>query len=176
MADIFNDLYKRPAENITVYDGDSLRADIDEGDYRWEKQRPLRLYGVDTPELAPRWSNYEDADGVRDTAGRDSEKQAAIEARDRVVAYLEAAMPPVVVQTVKIPGKPLRDKYGRTLARVFVSVGSVVFDLAERLLTEKHAKPYSGGSKGLWTALRPLGQEDPSPHEIAKEITEVIDQ
>lgn len=164
MSDLYHDVYKRFAQNLDVYDGDSIRADIDEGDYRWEYQRPLRLYGVDAPELAPLRRNYEG-----DEEGRELEKAYAREARDRAREYIEAAEGPILVQTVKLPGKPVRDKYGRTLARVFVPIGGQMVDLGRRLLGERHARPYDGGTKNAkWVPLRELGKGDPPPDMASK--------
>lgn len=160
---MYDDVYKRFAKNFAIYDGDSFRADLDLGDYRWELGRPFRLYGLDTPELAPRWSYYTNDDGTRDTAARDAEKAAAIEARDRAKAYVSAAVDVIVIQTVKLPGKPVRDKYGRTLCKVWIPLAAGMASLAERLIAERHARPYDGGTKQRWSLLRPLGQADPIP-------------
>ena len=101
---------------------------------------------------------------------RDQEKLAGVEARERVKAYIDAAEGPVVVQTIKLPKRPVRDKYGRTLARILIPIGGQMVDLAQRLMAEGHAKAYDGGSKGgAWTLLRPLGKAD-SPPEVAIKI------
>lgn len=165
---LYDDVYKRFAKNFSVYDGDSIKADMDEGDHRWEIQRPLRLYGIDTPELSPRWALYENEDGSRDEEGRVAERSAALEARGRLQEFLDAATNIIVVQTVKVPGKPVRDKYGRTLGRIFVPVGEVMIDVNHQLLAEGHAREYFGKRKDRWKALRPLGKVDPSPQEVAR--------
>jgi len=79
--ELYRDVYKRFGKNLDVYDADTIRADIDEGDYRWEYQRPLRVYGIDAPELKPYKRNY-----VDDEAGRVLEKAAGVKARDRAKA------------------------------------------------------------------------------------------
>ena len=158
--------YIRFAKDFNVYDGDSIKCSLDEGDHRWEYQRPLRLYGVDTPELAPLWKPHYEIDGertVESTAARNFEKAAGREARDRVKALIDAATGLILVQTIKIPGRKIRDKYGRTLARIFVPIGDVWIDVAERLLIENHARPYGGGSKVKWDILRDLLCDDPGP-------------
>ena len=159
---LYHDVYKRFAKNFDVYDGDSFKADLDEGSYRWEIQRPFRIFGIDTPELAPLWKYYTRLDDTRMIEQRMTEKATARESRDRVKDYLEAAEGTVVVQTIKRPGKSVRDKYGRTLCRLLVPIGGVLVDVAKRLLGEAHARPYDGGAKGgAWTPLRPLGKSDP---------------
>ena len=157
--ELYHDVYKRFAKNFDVYDADTVKCDIDEGDYRWEYQRPLRVFGIDAPELKPYKRNYKG-----DEAGRIVEKQAGFKARDRARAYIDAAQGTIVVQTIKLPGEKLRDKYGRTLARIWVPLNGIMVDLAERLLTEGHARPYDGGTKFLkWVQLRPMGAVDPVP-------------
>jgi endonuclease YncB( thermonuclease family) len=167
--------YVRFAKNVSVYDGDSFKADLDEGDHRWEIQRPFRVYGLDTPELAPRWENYEDENGVRDEAGRDLEKAAAVESKSRVGVFVEARDVdlPILIQTIKVPGKNVRDKYGRTLARLYIPISGVYVEINKLLLEEKHARPYGGGKKDKWELLRELGQSDPSPVEVAKALSGV---
>ena len=163
--------YIRYASNFDVYDGDSLRCDCDEGDYRKEEQRPLRLYGIDTPELAPLWDpHYGGQAGKKDpeqVAARDKEKAAGEESRDRVLAYLSAATGTVLVQTIKLPGREVRDKYGRTLSRIFVPVDEVWIDIAGQLIAEGHARPYAGGNKPKWAFLRDPQKTDPSPQAVA---------
>ncbi len=153
-----------------MYDGDSIRADLDEGDYRWEIQRPLRLFGVDTPELNPKWDHYPTLGSnkqIRDREGREKEKKAAREARDRCRVLIEAATNVVLVQTIKLPKRKVRDKYGRTLAKIVIPINDFWLDLSKTLLLEKHARPYDGGRKTKWIFLRELGQEDPTPEEVA---------
>jgi len=159
MSDLYHDAYKRFAKNLSVYDADTVRADIDEGDYRWEYQRPLRVYGIDAPEVRPLRRNYED-----DEEGRLLEKAYGFEAKNRARSYVEAAEGIIVIQTIKRPGKKIRDKYGRTLARIWIPINGIMVDLAERLLTEGHARPYDGGTKQKkWTKLRELGLVDAPP-------------
>ena len=167
---LYDDVYKRFAKDFNVYDGDSIRCDLDEGDYRWELNRPLRLFGVDTPELAPQWKHYEDDEGNRDEEGRTQEKVAAMEARDRCKALIGAATSVVVVQTIKLPGRAVRDKYGRTLAKILIPIGETLLDLSACLLAEKHARPYDGGRKTKWVLLRELGQADLDPSEVVATV------
>lgn len=165
--------YMRFATNFNVYDGDSVRCDLDEGDYRKEEQRPLRLYGVDTPELVPPWAHYGGDAGKGITAcisERDKEKAAGRKARDRIKALLEAADGVVLVQTIKLPKRKVRDKYGRTLARIFIPIHEVWIDAAQVLLAEGHARPYDGGRKTKWAFLRELEKNDPLPLAVARAL------
>jgi endonuclease YncB( thermonuclease family) len=92
------------------------------------------------------------------------ERAAGIKARDRARAYVAACRGTVVVQTIKLPGENIRDKYGRTLARVWLPINGTMVDLAERLLAEGHARAYDGGTKTTqWEHLRPLNQLDADP-------------
>lgn len=167
LEELYETVYRRFADFARAYDGDTLYFDVDEGDYRWERGRPLRVFGIDTPELNPAWSFYTDPNGTRLGEDREREKAAAREARDRAIAYCAAATDKIVVQTIKRRGKKVRDKYGRTLARVLIPINSLVLDLGERLLADKHAVSYQGGKKLPWTFPRPIGQEDPTPEEVA---------
>ena len=44
-------LYRYKAEIVRVYDGDTVWADIDLGFNTWRRNEPLRLWGIDTPEV-----------------------------------------------------------------------------------------------------------------------------
>lgn len=43
--------YRITGSSVSIYDGDSFRADIDLGLYLWHKRQAFRLYGIDAPEL-----------------------------------------------------------------------------------------------------------------------------
>jgi len=45
------DVYWYKAKVVSVYDGDTIRCDIDLGFYTWIKNQSIRLIGIDTPEL-----------------------------------------------------------------------------------------------------------------------------
>ena len=79
---------------VSVYDGDTVRADIDLGFGFWASRRPLRLAGIDAPEI------------------RRPTLQAGRAARD----YLRRLVlgKDVLVRTCK-PGK-----YGRWLAEIYL--------------------------------------------------------
>ena len=99
----------------SVYDGDTLTADIDLGFKMCAKKIKLRLLGVDTPEIRTK-----DPD----------EKAAAIIARDRVRDICLNKQ--VIIKTSK------KGKYGRWLSSIQVD-GK---DLAETLISEGLASRY----------------------------------
>jgi len=103
----------------SVYDADTIRADVDLGWSTWRRNEPLRLLGIDAPEMG---------------------SPAGVGARD----YLRELLPvgvTVVVQTVK----DRDDKYGRLLAVLWPGVTPVGLSINQRLIDAGHAKPYSGG-------------------------------
>lgn len=53
-------LYKYKAKIISVYDGDTVTANISLGFNMWMLKQKIRLYGIDTPELR----GEERADGL----------------------------------------------------------------------------------------------------------------
>ena len=54
-------------------DGDSAVVDIDLGFCLWLRDQTLRIRGVDTPELYPRYADYTSEDGVLDEEARNME-------------------------------------------------------------------------------------------------------
>jgi len=109
------------AQVVSVYDGDSIRCDIDMGMYMWSKNRSVRIKGIDTPER------------------RGSQKLYGAFVGDFLRELINNKE--VVLRTEK------PDKYGRVLADVFVGGKSV----AEILVKKGYAKKYDGGTKQTWT-------------------------
>lgn len=64
-------VYKAEIPLYRVYDGDTVRADIDLGLGVWVKNQTLRLYGIDTPEV------------------RGEERPEGLEAKEALIEYLE---------------------------------------------------------------------------------------
>jgi endonuclease YncB( thermonuclease family) len=155
--------YRRYATFVSAYDADSLRFNLDMGDHLEFRGRSVRVYGIDAPEKAPRKAGRTEASLLE-------EKAAAREALARVESYIAAATGQIVVQTIKRPGKNLYDKYGRVLGIVWIPVGGVMIDLAERLLVEGHAKPYLGGTKPPWELIRTLNLIDPTPQLVGETL------
>jgi len=110
-------MYEYRAHVRSVYDGDTIRADVDCGFGIWTANQPLRLLGIDAPELG---------------------QPGGKEARD----YLRGVLPigtEVVIRTVKDE----REKYGRLLAAISLN-GE---DVNLTMIQTGHAKPYDGGPR-----------------------------
>ena len=109
---------------ISVYDGDTFRVDIDSLPPIVGKNIPIRLNGVDTPEIRGK-CKYE--------------KDLAIKARDFVRNKLANA------KEIKLNNLQ-RGKYFRVVANVIVDGVS----LEQELLDKEFAYKYTGGKKSSW--------------------------
>ena len=109
---------------ISVYDGDTFRVDIDSLPPIVGKNIPIRVNGVDTPEIRGKCLY---------------EKNLALKARDFVRAKLANA------KEIKLTNLQ-RGKYFRVVANVVVDGVS----LEQELLDNKLAYEYSGGKKLSW--------------------------
>ena len=109
---------------ISVYDGDTFRVDIDSLPPIVGKNIPIRLNGVDTPEIQGK-CQYE--------------KDLALKARDFVRNKLANA------KEIKLT-KLQRGKYFRVVADVMIDDVS----LEKELLENKLAYKYTGGKKSSW--------------------------
>lgn len=106
---------------VSIYDGDTFTVDIPNYPAIIGKRVPVRIYGIDCPEMR-------DKDTVK--------KEAARKAKQRTVELLRGA------KCVSIE-RPTRDKYFRILG--VVKVDGV--NIAEILFKEGLAKEYYGGKK-----------------------------
>ena len=109
---------------ISVYDGDTFRVDIDSLPPIVGKNIPIRLNGVDTPEIKGK-CKYE--------------KDLAIKARDFVRNKLANAKE---IRLTKLQ----RGKYFRVVADVMIDGVS----LEQELLDNALAYNYTGGKKSSW--------------------------
>ena len=109
---------------ISVYDGDTFRVNIDSLPPIVGKNIPIRVNGVDTPEIRGK-CQYE--------------KDLALEARDFVRNKLANAI------EIKLTNLQ-RGKYFRVVANVLVDGVS----LEQELLDNELAYEYSGGKKLSW--------------------------
>ena len=109
---------------ISVYDGDTFRVDIDSLPPIVGKNIPIRLNGVDTPEIQGK-CKYE--------------KDLAIKARDFVRNKLANAKE---IRLTKLQ----RGKYFRVVADVMIDGVS----LEQELLDNELAYKYTGGKKSSW--------------------------
>lgn len=113
---------------LAWHDGDTLTCAIDVG-FNLTLKEPLRLAGVDTPELnSPN-------PGLRVRARL---------ARDRAAEACPVGTP-ISVTTEKGDS---RDKYGRWLGTVYCDVGGQPTCLNALLISEGHGVPYDGGKRG----------------------------
>ena len=87
-------MYIYKAIITSVYDGDTIRADIDLGFGVWIKNQPLRFYGINAPEL------------------KGDTKESALKTKNRVKELL--LNKEVIIETVK----DKKEKYGRWLAKI----------------------------------------------------------
>ena len=109
---------------ISVYDGDTFRVDIDSLPPIVGKNIPIRLNGVDTPEIRGK-CQYE--------------KDLAIKARDFVRNKLTNAKE---IRLTKLQ----RGKYFRVVADVMIDGVSLEQELLDNALAYK----YTGGKKSSW--------------------------
>ncbi len=106
-------LWEYRAQIMSVFDGDSCRADIDLGFGVWRRDEPLRLLGINAPEV------------------RGPERELGLVSRDALrdrvlgsVVYLRTVKP----TTDNFPGQDMRDKYGRYLAVIWSVDGDSIND------------------------------------------------
>lgn len=106
-------LYFYRAKIISVYDGDTVRADIDLGLSTWVKNEKLRLARINAPEV------------------RGNEKQAGIAARDFLrEQVLEKE---VIIETTK----DKKGKYGRYITEIWIKDQTGEFININDLMVEK---------------------------------------
>ena len=115
----FEQLFLFKGKVRSVYDGDSLRADID------LCNQAIRINGIDTPEM-------------RGKGVTKQEKVLAKAARDRVKELIKKAF-----WLESLDGGK-KDKYGRILGNIYTLNG---LDVAKTLIDEGHAVAYDGGTK-----------------------------
>lgn len=119
MIDIEDRLYHYKAFVRSVYDGDTIRADIDLGMFVTLENQPVRLYGIDTPEIRKKL-----------------ERSKAIEARDALRSLILERT--VVIRTLKDD----KEKYGRWLGEIWL--GDV--NVNAWMVGKGHAKYYMVGA------------------------------
>jgi micrococcal nuclease len=114
-------MYEYQAIARQAYDGDTIRLDIDLGFGIWRHNEPIRLLGIDAPELGTPLG----------PAARD---------------YLRDKLPigaPLVIQTAKDKS----DKYGRLLGVIWPGTAPIGASVNELLIHAGHARPYTGGPR-----------------------------
>jgi len=120
--------YTYRAHITSVYDGDTVTANIDLGFRTWVRGEKIRLYGIDAPELRARARH----------PLRQNERARGLAARDALRAKILDK--DVILCTIKDKkGKDKKGKYGRYLARISTLDG---LNLNDWLLQKGYAKPY----------------------------------
>lgn len=112
-------MYEYNAIINSVHDGDSIRCSVDLGMSVWVGNIPLRLLGIDAPELG---------------------KPGGIDARDYLRTMLGTGQA-VTIRTVKDE----TEKYGRLLAVIHTEHDDV--SVNQHMLDAGHAVPYDGGKR-----------------------------
>jgi len=112
-------MYEYNAKVLSVYDGDTIRVDLDLGFGIWMRNQSIRFTGIDTPEL------------------RGDSKEAGIASRDRLIELLTQADNKCVIKTTK---DNQRGKWGRILGEIWVDTQPI--SVNEILLNEGLAVQY----------------------------------
>ena len=116
-------MYEYRALVVSVYDADTLRADIDLGFGVWLKNQSVRWLKIDAWEI------------------RGEERDDGIIARDRVRELILEKT--VILKTYKDD----KGKYGRWLAEVYYDDASPKtwdYSINQQMINEGHAVPYPG--------------------------------
>ncbi len=111
-------MYQYNAITVSNYDADTFRLDVDLGFGNWTKSQPIRVYGIDAPEM---------------TTAEGKEAKAFV-----------ASLVPAGTKVVLTTFKDAKEKYGRYLGKITLPDGR---DLAETIVAAGHAKPYFGGAR-----------------------------
>lgn len=99
----------------SIYDGDTIRVDIDCGFNVWQTNVPVRLKGINAPEVT----------GVERTQG--------LMARGWLIMQI-----PIGTRIVLKTEKDAQEKYGRWLGTIFLND----VNINEQMVAEGFAKPY----------------------------------
>jgi|TARA_R110000772_G_scaffold79457_4_gene169931 endonuclease YncB( thermonuclease family) len=122
--------YRLDIDSISVYDGDTIKCDIDLGFSIILKKQSVRSLGINCPEIRTKDKK---------------EKALAYEARDQLRHILEDAE----VIALQSHGK---GKFGRILGTLFAdgkNVNDMMIDLGL-------ARPYDGGKRSSWFSTNVL--------------------
>jgi len=111
-------------EVTSIYDADTFRANIKDWPPIIGRHVPIRIRGMDAPEIRGRCP---------------AEKKAAQRARKETVSLLRNA------ENIELR-QLQRGKYFRILAEVYVDGKN----LADALIIKKLARPYQGGKRQSW--------------------------
>lgn len=99
----------------SIYDGDTIRVDIDCGFNVWQKNVPVRLKGINAPEVTG------------------AERAQGLASRDWLITKI-----PVGTHIMLKTERNTQEKYGRWLGTIYLNDTN----LNELMITEGFAKPY----------------------------------
>jgi len=105
--------YKAKVES--VYDGDTVRVNIDLGLKTWIKDEPVRLYGINAPEL------------------RGTERPKGLESRDRLRELIDGKE--IYLETMK----DTKGKFGRYLGKIWIERGGEWININDLMVQEGFA-------------------------------------
>jgi micrococcal nuclease len=121
-------MYDYTATVVRVQDGDSAVMSVDLG-FRVHVQLPIRLLGLDTPEL---------------NAADEKERIAAVLARSFLKGLIEGKL--VRLRTQRAP-----EKYGRWLGEVWLLGEGVQGESVNQMMLDAgHGRSYDGGRREPW--------------------------
>jgi micrococcal nuclease len=109
-------LYHYRAKVISIYDGDTIRLDIDLGLKTWIRNEPIRLARINAPEL------------------RGAERPAGIEARDFLRSLIQDKN--VIIQTIKDD----KGKYGRYIGEILLEKDGGWININDLMVQNGHAE------------------------------------
>jgi len=110
--DIEDRLYTYGATIISVYDGDTVRADWDKGGGTTQRNEPFRLWGINAPEV------------------RGDTRERGLVVRDYLRKLILGKQ--VLITTLK----DKKGKYGRYIAKVYIKVGRRWLSVNDLLVAE----------------------------------------
>jgi len=109
-------LYVYRAKVVSVYDGDTIRADIDLGLSTWVQKEKLRLARINAPEL------------------RGDERPAGLQSRDFLRERIQDR--DILIETIK----DKKGKYGRYIAEIWVKNDSGMYEnMNDAMVAAGHA-------------------------------------
>lgn len=112
-----NQLYVYRAKILSVYDGDTVHADIDLGLSTWIKDEKLRLSRINAPEL------------------RGDERPAGLVARDFLRDQIDGK--DVLIETIK----DKKGKFGRYIAEIWLKNDAGVYEnINDLMVSSGHAE------------------------------------
>ena len=107
--------YVYDATVVSIYDGDTIRVNIDLGFNIWLNNEPVRFLGINAPEL------------------KGSERDKGLKSKE----WLESKIPPGTKILLKTE-KDAQEKYGRYLGTIYLDG----INLNEEMIKQGFAKPY----------------------------------